>query len=745
MEGPKNSEKKGLRLKSEAIVVRLKEWLKGIRDRIKVEEPDIHPETRWERVLLFIGIHIPKGKKDKVHIRPRFFKVLGVSALLFPSILLVGLYEIGSSPRLCNSCHIMKPYYQAWKTSKHNFVPCVDCHYPPGLRDTIWVKYQALAQVAKWATQTYSSKPFAEIEDASCLRPGCHAMRLLEGKVTFMRGIIFDHRPHLLEVRRGRQLRCTSCHSQIVVGTHMTVTESTCFLCHFKGAKKGREENPLAGCPSCHLPPKREIKIRDITFNHEDFVGARGVACQKCHFDVIQGEGEASRERCLNCHNQPEKLERHEDIPFLHDNHVAKHNVECGRCHTEIRHAIRTTTEPLRFDCSLCHEAKHEGQRSLYVGVGGKGSPTIPSHMFEARVDCIACHVLPKELGIKAEFTGQTFKASEAACVGCHGEKYRGMLGTWKSTLDTMLAELQPKAIMALKTLNETLQTHPRYVEAYQLYRDARYNMDFIAVGKGVHNVFYAADLLLVANRNLDQAIKLLGRNPPPLPKEDLIRGGYCATLCHERLKVKVPKEVNFEKVRLPHERHFDDFGAVCTDCHSPEVHKAVTATKESCQSCHHSAINGRCERCHSAQASLYKGTIKTAAAVDKVPNLMAGKVECGGCHDFTTRHSLAAVSNQCVRCHEKAYSDILTGWQFSLKEAMEKARVSLDRAEAELARARAAKRDVKEASTLLEGIRRDYRLISEAKGLHNPELAEALLGKVKEGADRVRASLSKL
>jgi nitrate/TMAO reductase-like tetraheme cytochrome c subunit len=246
---------------------------------------------------------------------------------------------MSTSPLLCNSCHIMKPYVEAWKTSKHNKVTCVQCHYPPGFRDTIWVKYQALTQVAKWATQTYSSKPFAEVEDASCLRSGCHERRLLESKVVFKRGIIFDHRPHLAEVRRGRQLRCTSCHSQIVVGTHIEVTESTCFLCHFKGMKTGRELTPIAGCTGCHQPPKGEIRVGSIRFNHEEIM-RRGVACTKCHLNVVQGEGEAPRERCFTCHNQPEKLQRYPDTPFIHDFHVAGHNIDCMRCHTEVKHRL---------------------------------------------------------------------------------------------------------------------------------------------------------------------------------------------------------------------------------------------------------------------------------------------------------------------------------------------------------------------------------------------------------------------
>jgi nitrate/TMAO reductase-like tetraheme cytochrome c subunit len=273
-------------------------------------------------------------------------RIFGIPLLVLLGIALVvvvaggaGAWHFSTSPILCNSCHIMKPYVNAWRTSKHKDVPCVQCHYPPGFRDTIWVKYQAVTQVAKWATQTYSSKPFAEVEDASCLRSGCHDRRLLQGKVVFKRGIEFDHRPHLEEPRRGRQLRCTSCHSQIVVGTHIEVTESTCFLCHFKGTKTARELQPIGGCPGCHQPPKGDIKVAGGTFNHADIM-KRGIACQSCHLNVVEGEGEAPRERCFTCHNQPEKLKRYDDHPFIHDFHVAGHNIECARCHTEIKHRL---------------------------------------------------------------------------------------------------------------------------------------------------------------------------------------------------------------------------------------------------------------------------------------------------------------------------------------------------------------------------------------------------------------------
>jgi nitrate/TMAO reductase-like tetraheme cytochrome c subunit len=267
--------------------------------------------------------------------------VVLAAVLVVGGVALAGLWQVSASPKFCNSCHIMEPYVDAWKSSSHKDVGCVQCHYPPGFRDTLWVKFQAVTQVAKWATQTYSSKPFAEVEDASCLRSGCHATSDLEAKgvLTFKRGIRFDHRPHLEAARMGRQLRCTSCHAQIVVENHFEVDQGACFTCHFKGRKGDRELAPVAGCTSCHQPPRGEIVMGTLRFSHEEVV-RRGVACQSCHLDVVQGAGEAPRERCLTCHNQVEKVARHADTKVVHAAHVTQRTIECTRCHTPIKHVL---------------------------------------------------------------------------------------------------------------------------------------------------------------------------------------------------------------------------------------------------------------------------------------------------------------------------------------------------------------------------------------------------------------------
>jgi len=116
----------------------------------------------------------------------------------------------------------MKPYYRSWQTSTHNKVACVECHIPPGLGSELRKKYEALSIAVRYITGTYGTNPWTEVDDASCLR--CHDKRLIQGKELF-KGVIFDHKPHLLQPKRGEKLRCTSCHSQIVQGKPISATD----------------------------------------------------------------------------------------------------------------------------------------------------------------------------------------------------------------------------------------------------------------------------------------------------------------------------------------------------------------------------------------------------------------------------------------------------------------------------------------------------------------------------------------
>ena len=390
------------------------------------------------------------------------------------------------------------------------------------------------------------------------------------------------------------------------------------------------------------------------------------------------------------------------------------------------------------LDCRGCHQGKHQGVLRIYLGMGGRGTPMIPSHMFQVRVECVACHIVPKEGSETAQIVGQTFKPSEQACVNCHGEKYRGMLQRWIDTLGKMRQVVDPKLAAARSALPEADNKHRNLARARGLVNDAEHNIQFVTLGKGVHNVFYAADLLKLSNSWLDEALALLGK-PPGKPDDQLVRGGYCAVLCHQQAGVKQLETVTFGKQKIPHVRHVTEFGVVCTACHSAEVHKAVTATSATCIACHHSPDNERCESCHRGQSAFYRGTRETPL-VKVEPNVMANAVGCTGCHDWSKKHSRQAVGEKCVGCHDKAYTSFLGEWTTGLDKATAQAAQALKRAEASLARERRSGRKAPEAEALVKEAREALALVQKARGVHNPAAAEALLQAAREKAEAALA-----
>ncbi|MEK7388345.1 MAG: cytochrome c3 family protein [Elusimicrobiota bacterium] len=533
----------------------------------------------------------------------------------------MGSVKYSESPTFCNSCHIMGPYYRAWKNSKHNTVACVECHYPPADKQTLlWKKFQAMSQVVKYVTRTYSSKPFAEVEDASCLRSGCHSERLLHGRVVAKTGIIFDHRPHLEDKRRGRQLRCVSCHSQVMVGSHIEVTYDACFLCHFKGQGEGRDLKPIGGCTGCHAIPKKEFNIGGATYRHAEFVG-RGVSCQSCHRDVVRGEGAAPRDRCVTCHNTPETLKMYDDIALLHEKHVTHKNIACIHCHQEIRHGFADSggrlppikgeavpgaaveaaaakgPQPISahlpspsFDCGLCHKDKHAGEIDFYSGrVKALGLPEIPSPMFLARVDCSGCHY-QKDAGAKSAsgVSEVTFVAGDRACVRCHGSKYEGMWGSVREEVlktESSLAAKAAETAKAVSALPAAGKARPKEILAR-----AQKILDFVGKKRAEHNIYLASVALRRVDADLDEAARLAQAKVADLSEQPLISGSYCAVLCHQKAGVKVPAEtVAYKGKTMPHSMHADLMG--CAKCHDLGPHRKAPLRKnvdeQVCATCH--------------------------------------------------------------------------------------------------------------------------------------------------------------
>ena len=583
----------------------------------------------------------PPGRLHRFSRLLRKLIPVAILAVILLVVTSVGFVEYSARPSFCKSCHIMQPYYDSWATSSHRDVPCIKCHYAPGIRAEAMGKLQAANQVVKYVTGSYGVKPWAEIEDAACLRSGCHSERKVEGVVDY-NGVRFDHATHLGELRRGKQLRCTSCHSQIVQGEHVAVTVATCVLCHFKDRPPGA---PLAGCTGCHPSPARVESPAGYVVDHSQYVQDR-ISCISCHNEVTVGSGSAERSRCFNCHNEPARLGQFENTTLVHQVHIAEHKVECTQCHTPIEHRVVALASTFELDCRSCHVQVHDAQRRLYAGMGGHDARNMPSKMFLARVSCLGCHGQPATL----RGHQRVQLAGEASCLSCHGIRYANMLPSWQGEMDRKLKRVAPIVAGARAALNGVpIRQRP---VADSLLRLAQENLDLVRLGKPAHNIVYSDELLRATVKLVRDAVKA-GRLPYAVPAVSLGPpvGGTACFSCHLGVERST---VPFQGGEFKHEPHMLRGGLACADCHtSLENHGGTTITSRAgCEACHHRAVRPmNCAACHAGPGGVPEATLSLASGDFSHGVHREAGLACTACH---TPPAMSARGLSCDNCHDQ-------------------------------------------------------------------------------------------
>lgn len=567
-----------------------------------------------------------------------------------------------SQPGFCVSCHVMRPYFEAWETSTHNNITCTTCHVPPGLEGTIHHKFQALSMVANYFTGLYKrSKPWAEIEDAACLRGGCHETRLLAGTEDF-NGVKFDHKPHLEQTRRDRQLRCTSCHAQIVQGTHISVTSGTCFLCHFMPDDQGNLTD-LARCTHCHAPPTGSAAA-DTSFDHASIL-ARDVDCMNCHARAVEGDGYVPPDRCNSCHAQLEHAERYGDREFVHQMHVTQHKVECLECHIAIRHGAGNAeeTDPSQ-QCLTCHGGPQSPIMAVWKG-RLPGLPRTPSTMAKTNMTCSSCHVEP----IHRQDKG----FGKPVCTPCHEETYNNLWAMWREPLQRSLAKLEQDVQKLPAERRDTLR------QALEIFRK----------GNPAHN----PDLYPLLSRAIHGTVE---RNTES-----------CAS-CHPAASSIAPQ---WRGRAIPHRVH-EAAGVACADCHetAESNHGALKLEWDACMTCHHQkAKTTDCAACHAYQRDVYTGKLNAPGAA---PSAMSdAEVACADCHTVEGRHVARRSDAACAACHDADAVAMLDDWQ---KQTMRLHAATVDR----LKHLRPGSKNYNSYQQLAAAIRRDG-----SRGVHNPQL----------------------
>ena len=597
--------------------------------------------------------------------RKRRLLLFGVPAALI--LLFIVSVELTSTSGFCRSCHYMKPFFDSWKTSSHKDVQCKVCHYPPGMRSFFRTKIEGLVMVGRYWTHLYvKSKPWAEIQDESCLRPGCHERRLLEGKVKFGK-VGFDHKAHFEDLRRGKKLRCTSCHSQIVQGEHITVTSASCFLCHFKDKTP---EVRTGECGVCHR--KDELLDLKDRFDHTPVFG-NGYRCDKCHSRIVSGDGEVPKENCYKCHFERDRLEKYGDTDLMHRTHITANNIECQQCHREIQHRIVKDIETIA-DCQACHQGTHNAQKILYTGQGGNGVPhAMPNVMLEKGLSCQGCHMFHEGSG-RLSRGGDTLTASGAACESCHGHGFDRILRNWENSTEKRLAEI--KAIAARAAAAVQSAAGPKQKGSTALLDEARFNIDIVEKGKSVHNMAYSQELLTASLEKIREALAGVGSSYRPEATTLLNRETPNACLaCHAGIEEITPAVFGLQ---FSHRKHAVGQKLACTTCHSNvRRHGELTATKASCATCHHQQSKKACGECHALQKTLYEGGSLGDLKVPKDMMAEAG-ASCPDCHLDKAKNIIRPDGGPCVACHDETYRATFTAWRDGVRGRAEEIRSAL-------------------------------------------------------------------
>jgi nitrate/TMAO reductase-like tetraheme cytochrome c subunit len=514
--------------------------------------------TRWKKVRWLAA---------------RAVALLGSFVLLLATLTgFAGWYT--SRPQFCRSCHIMEPFYVSWEQSKHKDVSCIKCHFPPGAGEKVRGKLLGLSQLAKYVTGSGGPRPgAAEVPDASCLRSGCHETRLLSGRLQF-KGIPFDHRPHLEEMRRGKKLRCTSCHSQIVQGSHMTVTTSTCFLCHFKD---GHLNEGLGTCTRCHQIPEQEFELGGgVTFSH-NLAYERGVDCANCHGDLIRGKGDVPRERCGVCHNRESDLKRADDHQFMHQIHVTDHKVDCLHCHLEIKHALdKERIVHAASDCAACHPSHHQEQVNMLEGVGARTIHPRPSGMTVARIACPSCHRVQQ-----TSATGTVlWKGSIERCNECHDAAAADRLRSYHTTLRASLSEIEGGIGSLRKALETAELPADRSAAITKELDNLQYDLSFLRVGNDIHNIHYASQLIRALVDHVTALCRELKIEAPNVVLPETTKGGQLLPTEPES-KPDEPAEKMDEKPAQPDEKPEIEPSAKTEEAPNPEPSPKTEASTD--------------------------------------------------------------------------------------------------------------------------------------------------------------------
>ncbi len=664
-----------------------------------------------------------KEINKKTAVRLAIFSLAAIGVVIF--VFFITLTR-PNYPQYCAKCHSSITFNNTCKKPSGN-ITCVDCH-----------------------THNNKVTPVmaVEIKNEHCTAEPCHPIRTLSAKASSYKNIKpFQHRTHVCDIAGNFKLRCTSCHSGLGGKKHFETDEMTCDICHFINTQKSiyaQDKNPDSDCTLCHGHIAKTKEIYGKTFHHDMYEENENVRCSDCHFQTIQGYGEADKKYCLQCHSSITDI--HLGTSDIHDIHIDKYKTACTSCHASIKHGWPQTSNTIYEDSNPESINRNNTiQNLIMMGEGGKGVKGEPDPMHLATLNCSACH---KNKRFSANVTPEV-------CNNCH-----------KKGFDRILSGQMHFTASGMRLLKTLLVKAKRHNTAGNtVIQEAEVNYKLIKEDGsfGAHNIKYVKDLLNYSIENVKQVSKK-GRNASSYRNKQEAASvvsfqeyRYPVNSCTDRCHVNYAtyRTVYQEKI-FQHKTHSPDKGLKCSRCHNNdpvniETHGKLIIQKKDCTACHHKKIdklfipsslkdnknfgkflispayhlsNGilrdptldneslnenDCHKCHTDTRDYINGDFKNV--IPKITDWMYKAVSCTDCHKLELDgYSFRSVREYCVKCHNPDYGLLYDAWQETLNRKAEQI-----------------------CNNGINGNVKDLLKLVQSQGMHNFRLSQILLRSVEQ------------
>lgn len=415
----------------------------------------------------------------------------------------------------------------------------------------------------------------AGVPDSACGSQRCHPSGALDTLV--VGNVRFAHRAH--PAGEGRTVPCVACHTHGEGELTLRADSTTCALCHFTRIA-GRSD---AGCASCHPNPRHTRETsQGVALPHPMLRGA-GVPCTRCHFQLVEGDTAVAGARCAACHQGTRAADAVDTTASAAQSHATHADVACRACHQPVTHrvvAMSSSIElrcldchasrhrrPIPADtsrtaaCADCHESVHSEQQRLMLGLMA-GDELRPNLMFMAGVTCRSCHAAPDQAPPRP---GRSLRTTPAACTGCHGGEWSGILQRWRRGY----ARRRDWVSGYLRDAEAALGDSAAPRAAKVRLRQAGSQLAFVDRAGPMHNLPVVDQVMRRALALTVEAYELASRTPPPRPElGPPVANGGC-TYCHYGIEEARAGRDSVSGRPLTHAGHVLEAGLSCDNCHA--------------------------------------------------------------------------------------------------------------------------------------------------------------------------------